>query len=114
MTRIPPAARTLITQVNGLDSRIEATIASPADGFGVHRTIRFDPRSLPWLEDLLYLVSDHRIETMERVGEPEELRVTFVSDARADYADPFDIEGAAQILRGQRDDEDSVTEVEPD
>ena len=98
MSRIPPAARILITQINNIDPSVQPILAGGPDGFGVHREIRFTKSE--WVGDVLEAVGDPRIASIHKENAASTL-VTFVGDTRADRADGFDLDGAYEILTSQ-------------
>lgn len=101
MTRFVPAARQLISQVDAL--RGEPSVVTPADepdGFGRNRAVRFDPATSKWLDPILKAVTDPRIVDTSYKGKSgaKTLTVTFSPDIRADFAHPFPLADAAEIL----------------
>ena len=108
MAKYPPAARRLIQQVQAL--RGEDVTVEPVgepDGFGVTRSVKFDPDTAGWLEPILFVLED------ARVSEACEGCVTFVPDIRADFRDPFDLETADAALN-ETDEEDGEPETGDD
>lgn len=97
MTRIPPAARLLINEVQTYDQDVIGVPDGEPDGFGVVRTIRFDPAP-PWLRDALDIATEDD-DRVAAVHGKKHVLVDFVATARADYVeDGFDIATIAAIL----------------
>ena len=110
MTRTPPAARQLITEVLAADPGVEHTPTGDPDGYGVHRSIRFTKSD--WLADALDAVDDERIADVHRENQASTL-VTFVGDIRADQVTPYDIDAVYEGLASVTDDEDDEPEQTP-
>lgn len=96
MTQYPPAARTLIDQVRDHRPDAEATANGEVDGYGVTRSVTFDAKTSKWLDPILEAIDDPRIADVTHKA--KKTTVTFVGDARADYADEFDIDQADAVL----------------
>lgn len=108
MSKYPPAAYRLLQQVQAIrggDVTMEP-VGEP-DGFGVTRTVKFDPDTAGWLEPILFILEDARIE------EACEGKVTFVPDIRADFRHGFDLESADAALN-ESDEEDGEPETGDD
>ena len=110
MTRIPPAARQLITEVLAYEPHASAEPTGDPDGYGVHRTIEFDPTTSEWLRPVMDVILDAD-ERIESVHGRKHLKVTFVGDVRADHTDePFEVADVAAIFAEEQDIEGSVSE----
>lgn len=98
MTEYPPAARQLVEQVADYfpDGKVEP--AGGVDGLGVTRGMTFDETTSKWLGKILDAVDDERIANV--TAHKGKVTVTFVPDVRADYADPYPIDEANEVLNG--------------
>lgn len=101
MSKYPPAAYRLLQQVQTLrGGDVTMTPIGEPDGFGITRTVKFDEGTADWLEPVLNVLEDPRIE------QACEGQVTFVPDIRADFRHGFDLESADAALNGA-DEQDS-------
>lgn len=100
MTQLVPAARQLIEQVQNINEASKAIGIGPADGFNRIRNVEFDARTSKWLAPALEAVADSRIEKINYEGKGRAI-VTFVGTTVADRRDPFPIEDALRVLKGE-------------
>ena len=96
MAQYPPAAKQLISEVRDHKPEAEVTATGDADGYGVVRSVTFDSKTSKWLDPILEAIDDERIAGVDHDG--KKAVVTFVGDVRADYAHPFQIADADQVL----------------
>jgi hypothetical protein len=101
MNRIPPAARTLVNEIKALDPDITSTTTGVADGYRLHRSIRFTKSE--WLGDALEVLEDERIAEVTKENAASTL-VIFVGDVRADQAHPFHVDVVYEVLTGDQGD----------
>lgn len=95
MSRLPYAAKQLITQVTSFHPKAKATPVGLPDGLGVYRAIKFDKRTSKVLHPVMDHLDDRRI-----VGSHMEdgyLTVTFVATRHADIKTPYPL-AEAQVV----------------
>lgn len=98
MPRLPYAAKVLIETVQAEKPKATYEVADEPDGFGVHRTIKFDKRTSKWLEPILDQIEDERIEDCH-LTDNGYLHVTYVAGPVADQRWPYPIADAAEVAR---------------
>jgi hypothetical protein len=103
MPRQTRAALRLITEAQGLRHSAKAEPHGDPDGFGVHRTVKFDKNTTKWLADAVLAMRDSRIQEAP-VTEAGYLHVTFVADPRADHRDPFYLAERLEIAAATKGD----------
>lgn len=99
MPTLTNSAQQLLRQVTVLNPKVGARVAGPQDGYGRLRSLEFDARTSKWLVPALEAVNDERIDNIEYSGKGRAV-VHFVGDTRADSREPFPIEVALRVLRG--------------
>jgi hypothetical protein len=100
MSRLCNAAQQLIEQVNAEGHKMAVKATDPPDGFGRHRSIRFDAATSKWLVPVLEVVADERIAYIDYAGKGR-ATVTFVGDARADSRDEYPLHEVRAVLDGE-------------
>jgi hypothetical protein len=95
---IPPSARRLIADVLSVNVEAKAYAYGELDGYGVNRSLSFDPATSEWLPQVLELImeEDPRIRSISKVD--ANLIVTFTEDHRADQVDRFPIAEVYAVL----------------
>lgn len=94
MARVPHAAKTLLSQVQSKYKSASIETVGDADGFGVHRTVRFGKTESKWLAKVLPLIDDPRIVKITR---GERVTVTFTPGTPADTRQPFPLDEADTV-----------------
>lgn len=97
MSRIVPAARQLIAEIDALDLKdVKAEPTDELDGFGFHRVVAVNAAGVKAMSmDVLEaLGADVRVASVDRKGKGA--TVTFVPDSRADFTQDF---GLALVVR---------------
>lgn len=95
MARIPLAAKQLVRQATDAKPQTKAERAGEPDGFGTYRSVSFNKATSKWLEPLLTVLSDDRIESTE--SEDGILTVHFVPGRPSELSHPFDLDSAAVV-----------------
>lgn len=101
VTRLPYAAATLMQEVQEMFPKAESDTYGEPDGFGIHRTVRFDKATSKKLAPIMERVGDPRIQevTMTDAGY---LHVTFVpASHQADTRHGFPLQAAASVLKAE-------------
>lgn len=99
MPRITPAAKQFISEVQSVDEDVTARASGEPDGLGVHRSVSFHGAS-DWLGDVLRSMwNEPRLQKWDMDG--DDIVLTFVSTARADFRHEFGVKAAAEIIRGK-------------
>lgn len=91
-----PALAQLAAQAKAINEKAEVEY-DDVDGIGFARSATFDAETSKALHKALKVINDERIEKM-RLGKDKRLKVTVVSDTRADYRTPFPIEEVNSVL----------------
>lgn len=100
MSRLPYAAKRLAEQVVDAKPRTKVEpVEDSLDGLGVYRTVRFSRSGGKWLQPLLEEIGDPRIISLSSTDDG--LDVTFVGTPLADNRDPFPLDAAVTLLRGE-------------
>jgi hypothetical protein len=99
MTRLTPAARQLIAEVQKVNKDATADPHGDPDSFGVTRSVRFDSDTGAWLKDALDAVGDSRIASYKR--DAHGFTVEFVGTHHADRKDAFDVGGVNKVLTSE-------------
>lgn len=105
MSRIPPAARLLISEVRDYNDDATAEPDGEPDGLGLHRAIAFDHRTSGWLTPVMELIAEDDERIAEVHTNNDCLIVTFVGDVRADFTQPYGIATVADVF-AEGDDEE--------
>lgn len=96
MSYLVLAARQLVKQVRDLIPGAEVQVLPEVDGLGMCRSIRFDPVTARKIGQTLDVINDPRIASIVRSSRG--VKVTFVSDTRADRTHPFDVAEVHAVL----------------
>lgn len=96
MGRITWGAETLIDQVRALRKNVEVEYGDP-DGLEVARSVRFDKDTSKWLEPLLSVQLDPRIESLDLTASGY-LHVNFQPTPVADGREPFPLADVDRVL----------------
>lgn len=100
MSRLPYGAKRLVEQVQDAKPRTKVEpVDESLDGLNVYRTVRFSKSGGKWLAPLLEEIKDPRIATVRDTDDG--LEVTFVATPLADNRDPFPLDAAVTLLRGE-------------
>lgn len=119
MPRLPYAAKTLTEQVRrqlrrSPDSKAGLGTSEPVgdpDGFGVHRSVRFDKTASKWLEKVLPHLDDERIESFEK--KDGRVTVHFTGAVTADNRDRFPLEAAETVADYEPLDNEGIDGQDP-
>lgn len=99
--RNPRSANVLIKQVQASKPKATAEPVGDADGFGIHRTIKFDKTTSKWLAPILEETGDPRISGLE-LTDAGYLHVTFVGTQHADHTGEFPLDAAEEVVKSQK------------
>jgi hypothetical protein len=97
MARKPYAMEQLLAEAQAIGGDIPKTVLGAEDGFGVYRDVLFNPPLAEKMFQLLEIADDDRVN--ELVEETDgSVRVSFVTDNRADDRTPFYLDAADAVL----------------
>lgn len=97
MSGLVQAARQLTREVKALGSKAEALPVGDTDGLGFQRSVRLNSEAVKALGDEVVEALEHDPRIAETVKSNKGLRVTFVSDVRADEATSFGLAEAVSV-----------------
>lgn len=96
--RLPKAAEVLRDEVLALKPRAKVEPYGDLDGFQVWRSLVFSKSASTWLDQMLAIIEDKRIEDTETLDDGR-LVVTFVGTIDADLSTTFALRTVSEILQ---------------